>query len=101
MEFVGFLKIVVELQLIVRKRLQKSNRKWLQFTFHFLFINSTRENFEPLKNNKSYCNYCRYLVKMTLAVNQIFYKLIFFETLIRFLEPSTIELITEIFELRK
>ena len=34
----------------------------------------------------------RYLVKTTVAVNQIFYKLIFFETLIIFLQP-TIKLI--------
>ena len=39
---------------------------------------------------------CRYLVKTTLAVYPIFYKLIFFETLIMFLE-STIKVITEIF----
>ena len=40
---------------------------------------------------------CRYLVKATLAVYLTFYKLIFFETLITFLE-STIKLITGIFD---
>ena len=43
---------------------------------------------------------CRYLVKMTLVVYLIFYKLIFFETLIIFLE-LTIKLITGIFDLLK
>ena len=43
---------------------------------------------------------CRYLVKMTLVVYLIFYKLIFFETLIIFLE-LTIKLITRIFDLLK
>ena len=42
----------------------------------------------------------RNLVKTTLAVYLIFYKLIIFETLIMFLE-STIELITGIFDLQK
>ena len=41
-----------------------------------------------------------YLVKTTLAVYLIFSKLIFFETLIMFLEP-TIKLITGIFDLQK
>ena len=42
---------------------------------------------------------CRYLVKTTFAVYLIFYKLIFFETLVIFID-STIKLITEIFDLQ-
>ena len=40
---------------------------------------------------------CQYLVKTTLAVYLIFYKLIFLGTLLIFLKP-TIKLITEIFD---
>ena len=41
---------------------------------------------------------CRFLMKTTLAIYQIFYKLTFYETLVIFLEP-TIKLITGIFDL--
>ena len=67
----------------------------LQFTFHLLFIKSTFENSVSLKNNKNTRN-CSYLVTKTLAFHVLFYKLIFFETLIIFLSP-TIELITKVF----
>ena len=40
------------------------------------------------------------MVKATVTVYLIFYKLIFFETLMLFLEPS-IELVTEMFDLQK
>ena len=43
---------------------------------------------------------CQYLVKATLVVYLIFYKLIFFETLIIFLEPK-IKLIKGIIDLQK
>ena len=51
------------------------------------------------KTKKALIN-CRYLVKTTLAVCLIFYKLIFFETLITFPE-SIIKLITRIFDFQK
>ena len=43
---------------------------------------------------------CLYLVKTTLFVDLIFHKLIFFESLIIFPEP-TIKLITRIFDLQR
>ena len=48
------MKIAVELQLIVRNVHRKTTRRWLQFTFLFLFINSTFKNSTPLaiKNTK-------------------------------------------------
>ena len=52
------------------------------------------------KTKKKTLRNCRYLVKTTLAIYLIFYKLIFFESLIIFLEP-TIKLITGIFDLQK
>ena len=52
--------------------------------------------FCPIQKQKTLIN-CRYLVKTTLAVYLIFCKLMFFETLIIFLE-STIKLITGIFD---
>ena len=58
--------------------------------------------FKILSNSKTIktLTNCRYLVKTTLAVNLIFCKLIFFETLIIFVE-LTIKLITGIFDLQK
>ena len=43
---------------------------------------------------------CRYVMKTTLAVYLIYYKLIFLKILITFLEP-TIKLITGMFNLKK
>ena len=54
--------------------------------------------FCPIRKQKTPRN-CWYLVKTTLAVYLIFYKLVFFKSLIIFLE-STIKLIAEIFDLQ-
>ena len=56
--------------------------------------------FWPIQKNKKTLKNCRYLVKTALAVYLFFYKRIFFETLVIFLE-STIKLITRIFDLQK
>ena len=63
------------------------------YPLHFPKFRPIQKHLKTLKN-------CRYLVKTTLAVDLIFYKHIFFETLIIFLE-STIKLITGIFDLQK
>ena len=56
--------------------------------------------FCPIQKQLEILKNCQYLAKTTLGVCLIFYKLIFFETLIVFLE-STIKLITRIFDFQK
>ena len=63
-------------------------------------MDCTFQNSAPFKNNKKTLKNCRYWVKTTLAVYLTFYKLIFSETFIIFLEP-TIKLNTGIFDLQK
>ena len=99
-EIFGFLKIVDEMQQLVRKRSQKINYDVLLdyislpiYPLHFPKLCPIQKQLETLRN-------CRYLVKTTLLVYLFFYKLIFFETLIIFLE-STIKLITGIFDFQK
>ena len=83
-EIVGFLKFVGEIQQLVRKHSQKNNQNVIC----------------PIqKQGKTLRNY-PYLAKTTLVVNPIFYKLILFESLIKFPEPA-IELITGIFDFQK
>ena len=97
---VGFLKFIGEIKQLERKRSQKNKFYVILNTFHFQFINCIFQSSSPFKNNKKTPRHCRDLVKITLTVYLILYKLIFFETLIIFLEPR-IKLITEMFDLQK
>ena len=63
------------------------------------FLKFVRE-IQQLVQKRSKKNYIRYLVKMILAVYLIFYKLIFFESLIIFPEATT-KSVTGIFDLQK
>ena len=56
--------------------------------------------FCPIQKQQKTLRNCRYLVKATLVAYLIFYKLMFFESLIIFLQPL-IKLITGIFDLQK
>ena len=85
---------------LVRKRSQKINcdviLNYISLSIYPLHFSK----FCPIQKQQKTLRNCRYLVKTTLAVNQIIYKRIFFETLVIFLE-STIKLITGIFDFQK
>ena len=74
---------------------RKIIRTYLCVTYHFLFIYCTFQNSAPIKNNKKRSEIVSIWWKC--AIYLIFYKLIFFGSLIIFLEP-TIKLITGIFD---
>ena len=62
--------------------------------FPFLFINWTFPNSAPFKNNTKHYKNLSVFGEMASAIYQTFYKLIFYETLIIFLELE-IKLITQ------
>ena len=82
-----FLKFITEIQQLAYKRPQKNIRK----------LCSTQKN---NNNNKKTLGSFQYLMKKILAIDLIFYKLIFFETLSTILEP-TIKLFTRMFDLKQ
>ena len=98
--FIGFSKIVCKIQQLVRKRSQKIH---YDVILHYISLPICPLHFSkfcPIQKQWKTLRNCRYLVKTTLAIYLIFYKLIFFETLIIFLE-SAIKLIKGIFDLQK
>ena len=95
----GFLKIADEIQQLVWIRSQNINYDVILnyislrvYPLHFPKFCPVQKQLKTLRN-------CQYLVKTTLAIYLIFYKLNVFESLIIFLE-STIKLITEIIDFR-
>ena len=99
-KIVGFLKILGEIQQLVWKRPQKI---YYEVILHYISLSIYPLHFPEFwliqKQSKTLKN-CQYLVKTTLAVYLLFYKLIVFESLIIFVEPA-IKLIAGIFDLQK
>ena len=96
-----FLKIVGEIHTTASTETFRENSLPRNFALHFtsylsIALSKILPHSKTIKNAKN----CRYLAKTTLAIYLIFYKLIFFETLIIFLE-SSIKSITGIFDFQK
>ena len=99
-KIVGLLKYVGEIQQLVRKHAQKNNHNVI---FHYILLPIYPLDFTkfcPIQKKQKTLRNCRYLVKATLVLYLIFKKLILFETLIIFLEP-TLKFITRIFDMQK
>ena len=95
-----FLKIVGEIQQLVQKSSQKINYEVILRYISLPIYPLHFPKFCPIQKWWKTLTNCRYLVKTTLAVYLNFYKLIFFETLIKFVE-SPIKSITGIFDFQK
>ena len=97
---VGFLKIVGEIQQLAWKRSQKINYDVILHYISLPIYPLDFPKFCPIQKQQKTLKNCWYLVETTLAIYLAFYKLIFFESLIIFLE-STIKLFIGIFDLQK
>ena len=85
---------------IASKKTFTENSLQRNFSLHFTsYLSIALSKILPHSKKKKLRN-CQYLVKTTFAVYLVFYKLIFFESLIIFLKP-TLKLITRIFDLQK
>ena len=88
------------MQQLVWKCSQKSKKNLILHYISLPIYPLPFTKFYPIrKQKKETLRNCRYLVKTTLVVYLFFHKLLFFETLIIFLE-STIKLIIGIFDLQ-
>ena len=92
MTFVG------EILEVVGKHLQKSNKGVILHYISLPIYSLLFPKFCSIQKQEKTLRNDRYLVKTTLVVNLIVYKIIFFETFIVFLEP-TIKVITRILDL--
>ena len=102
-DIVSFSKIVCEIQQLVQQLVRKPSQKVnCNVIFHYISLPIYPLHFPKfcLIQKKKKLRNCQYLVKTTFAVYLVFYKLIFFESLIIFLKP-TLKLITRIFDLQK